>query len=130
MIFSSGYHYFFKEETHACDLIFLYNKGMKIINFVKFSIFLLAFLSCSLLYAYYSSPTDIEIVELIQTKMTLYEDINELDVFVNCHDGAVSFVGTVENKDQAFQLFDIARSTPGVESIDMSRLTYGWPLTE
>lgn len=104
-------------------------KFMKTVNFIKLSIFLLAFISCSFIYAY-SSPTDIEIVEVIQTKMTLYEEINELDVFVNCHDGVVSFVGTVENKDQAFILFDIARSTPGVESIDMSRLTYGWPLTE
>lgn len=102
---------------------------MKLSNLFKTCIFILAFLSCSLIYAS-SSPTDIQIVELIQTQMALNEDINELDVFVNCHDGVVSFVGTVENKNQAFELFDIAKSTPGVEAIDMSRLTYGWPLTD
>lgn len=95
---------------------------MKQIKLIHIIVLITTLIVSSSIYAS-SSPTDIEIVEVIESNIELYfEDINDLDIFVNCHDGVVTYVGTVENQGQIGELIDIAASTPGVTAINTSDL--------
>lgn len=92
----------------------------KLILSTIFFIFLCLILS-PFTYADFT-PTDDDIVDVIETQINLNNDAAYLDVQVICHDGVVRFSGTVDSYAEAHRLVDIAYSTAGVRYIDITNL--------
>lgn len=94
---------------------------MKISQIFKIILLCLFLLSSSFALADFT-PTDDDIVDVIETQINLDDFVSYLDVQVICHDGVVRFIGTVDDISEARRLVDIAYSTSGVRYIDITQL--------
>lgn len=83
-------------------------------------LFILLLLSTSI-YAD-NAPIDDDIVNVIQSEMTLDEDLDSLDILVTSHNGVVELQGEVDSVESKNRVIDIAQSTSGVIKVDSSKL--------
>lgn len=76
------------------------------------------------------SPTDAEIIASIRSETLLYGDINDSNVQIDAKNGVVSFNGYIDSVDDANELIEITKLTPGVYGVDVSKLKIGNNVTE
>ncbi len=70
-----------------------------------------------------NSPMDDDIINVIQSELTLDEDLDSLDVTVTSHNGVVELRGEVDSNESKNHIIDIAQSTAGVVKVYSSKLT-------
>lgn len=100
-------------------------------NIKPSNLFKIIFLGCLLLFSSFAhadfTPTDVSIVDVIQTQMMIDNDVSDVDVTVLCHNGVVRLIGRVDDNEEARRLIDIAHSTAGVSAVDSSQLVVSAP---
>ena len=94
---------------------------MKTTNILKTICLLILLMISTSIYAD-NSPIDDEIVNVIQSELTLDEDLDSLDIYVRSHNGVVELQGEVDSLESRNRVIDIAQSTSGVIKVESSKL--------